>query len=178
MENQALPSEKNNLIEQISAPVSKVNTLLIANHIIYSPAQLPTLYHIIWHSKMQIQWRASWVLEQIFLTNPNLVNPYLEDMISQFETIKSDGVKRHISKILSLSQITDKVNGHFINTCFDWLISELIPVAVKVHCMQILFNITKEYPDLKHELKTVLETQIPNNSIGFKSRAKKIIKTL
>lgn len=178
MENQVLLPEKKNLIEQISTQVSKANTLLIANHIIYHPTELSTLYHIIWNSKAEIQWRASWVLEQIFLTNPHLVNPYLEDMISRFETIKSNGVKRHISKILSLSQITDKVNGHFINTCFDWLISELIPVAVKVHCMQILFNVTIEYPDLKHELKTVLETQIPNNSVGFKSRAKKLIKTL
>ena len=178
MEEQCIQSEINDLEKQIAAPASKSNTLLITQYILDYPQILPSLYQLIWNCKKELQWKATWVLEHVFLDNQDLISPYLDDLIKRFNTIESDGAKRHIAKILSLSEITEKANGELINTCFDWLISELIPVAVKVHCMQILFNICETYPDLKQELKAVIEGQISNNSIGFKSRANKLLKKL
>ena len=34
------------------------------------------------------------------------------------------------------------------------------------------------YPELKHELITVIEDQVENNSVGFMSRGRRIIKQL
>ncbi|TLX73651.1 hypothetical protein E9993_14420 [Labilibacter sediminis] len=178
MKNQDSKSEISNLEKQLSAPASKTNTLLLTQYILDNPQVIDTLYQLIWSGKKNIQWKATWVFEHVFLDNPELIDPYIGDMIKRFDSINSDGAKRHISKILSLSDITKNATGELINTCFAWLISELIPVAVKVHCMQILFNICTEYPDLKHELKEVIEAQLPYNSAGFKSRANKILKEL
>jgi len=54
----------------------------------------------------------------------------------------------------------------------------LYPVAVKVHAMQIIYNHTLIYPELKEELITVIEDQVENNSVGFKSRGMRIIRQL
>jgi hypothetical protein len=42
----------------------------------------------------------------------------------------------------------------------------------------VLGNIAQKLPDLKKELQLVVEDQLPYASAGYKSRAKKIIKTL
>lgn len=59
--------------------------------------------------------------------------------------------------------------------CFESLSRESIPVAVKVHAMEILSRFAEEYPELKNELVNLLREQMVNNSTGFKTRARKII---
>ena len=44
--------------------------------------------------------------------------------------------------------------------------------------MQIIYNHTLIYPELKEELITVIEDQLENNSVGFKSRGMRIIRQL
>ena len=58
------------------------------------------------------------------------------------------------------------------------MVSEIYPVAVKVHAMMIVYNHVLLYPELKDELITVIEDQGPNNSVGFKTRGRQIIKKL
>jgi len=169
---------KFNIEERISAEISKANTLLVCNYIISNPNSLDELYNLIFTGKGKTKWRAAWVFEHVFLAQPDMINPYIPELIKRFPDIKDDGVRRHFAKILSLSDINAMADGNLIDTCFSQLMSETIPVAVKTQCMQILFNITREYPDLKRELIMVLEEQMPNNSAGFKSRANKLIKAL
>jgi hypothetical protein len=51
-------------------------------------------------------------------------------------------------------------------------------VAVKVFAMTVLSTIINDQPDLKKELKTIIEDQLPYASPGFVARARKIIKKL
>jgi hypothetical protein len=44
--------------------------------------------------------------------------------------------------------------------------------------MTVLFNIVKKYPELKDELKMSIEDQLPYGSAGFKSRGRRILKSL
>jgi hypothetical protein len=44
--------------------------------------------------------------------------------------------------------------------------------------MQIAYNHVLLYPELKDELVTILEDQIDNNSVGFLSRARRLIKQM
>jgi tRNA-dihydrouridine synthase len=166
------------LKEYLQNPSSKVQTVLISEYVLENPYLIAPLYHLIHSDKPKIQWHAAWVFEHIFIAKPEIIKPYLKEIVSEFHTIENNSVKRHFAKILSLTDINNMANGIFINTCFEWLKSELISVAVKAHCMQILFHLTLKYPDLKPELRIVLEEQIPFNSAGFKSRAQKILKQL
>lgn len=166
------------ITDQLNSKPSKINTLAICNYIIANTNELNNLYTLIFSGEEKIKWKAAWVFEHIFMEKPELVNSYLSDLVYRFPDIKESGVIRHIAKILSMSDIISLANGRIIDVCFNHLISEAIPVAVKSHCISILFNFTKEFPDLKRELILILEEQIPNNSVGFKSKARKIIKKL
>ncbi len=164
--------------EHIQQRASKNETVAFTKYIIERPYLIEELYKLIFQYNIKEQWKAAWLFEHIYLEDKRLINPYLKNMIQQFPNLESDGVKRHFSKILAYSEINHLLDGCFINTCFDWILSEKIPVAVKANCMHILYNATKIYPELKPELKIVIEEQFNNNSAGFKSRARKILKEI
>ncbi len=166
------------LENELSLNPSKLNTLRITNYLISNPNKVNDLYKLFDHENNKIKWKAAWVFEHVFFEKSELTNPFISDLVLNFSKYKHNGVKRHISKILAYSEINELIDGNFINYCFDLICNTEIPVAIKSHVMQILFNITKKYPDIKPELKLVLEEQIPYNSVGFKSKAKKLIKLL
>ena len=47
------------------------------------------------------------------------------------------------------------------------------PVANKIFAMTVMYKIGAPYPELLSELKTIIETQMPYEKPGFKSRGRK-----
>jgi hypothetical protein len=65
-----------------------------------------------------------------------------------------------------------------IDRCFELLVPSE-PAAVRVNAMQLLFNLSQDLPDLKGELRSVLEGLIDEGgSAGFINRALKLAKQL
>ncbi len=62
--------------------------------------------------------------------------------------------------------------------CFDILASCTEPVANKVFSMTVLTNIAKHEPDIKHELKLLIEEQMTYSTAAFKSRAKTVMNNI
>lgn len=53
------------------------------------------------------------------------------------------------------------------------------PIAVRVHAMQILYNISETEPDFKPELIHIIEHELEyHSSAGIKSRGGKLLKKL
>ncbi len=65
-----------------------------------------------------------------------------------------------------------------MDICFKYLEFPDEALAVKVFSMTVLGNLAKKYPEIKPELKLLIEDQLPHQTAGFKSRAKKILKQL
>jgi hypothetical protein len=64
-----------------------------------------------------------------------------------------------------------------IDTCFA-LLDPKEPIAVRAFSMTVLGNLAAQHPDLKKELRLVIESQLPYGSAGFVARAKKVLKQL
>jgi hypothetical protein len=75
-------------------------------------------------------------------------------------------------------EIPEKFHGEIMDICFRFLESPTEALAVKVFSMSVLGNLAALYPDIKPELKLVIEEQLPHQTAGFKSRAKKVLKML
>jgi len=60
-----------------------------------------------------------------------------------------------------------------LNFCTDKIFSDKVRVAVKVHCIEIFYNISTHQPDLKPELELIINEVIGNNTVAFSCRAKK-----
>ena len=66
-----------------------------------------------------------------------------------------------------------------IDTCYGYIKNPNEAIAVRAFAMTIIFNISKPYPELLSELKSVLQfLNHPDESGGIKSRIKNTLKDI
>jgi len=125
-----------------------------------------------------VAWRAAWIADGIDEQFPGSAADSIGKIIRRILQIKSIGALRSLLRLLCRYDIEKKDQGILVDFCFRTMLSELYPVAVKVHAMQIIYNHVLIYPELKEELATVIRDQFENNSAGFKSRGTLILQEL
>ncbi len=143
-----------------------------------SDEKFADLLNLALFEKDPLAWRATWILDGSDELHPGLAFGYRAKIIQNLPQLKSKGALRSLLRLLCRYDIPEEDQGLLIDLCFGYLVSELYPVAVKVHAMQIVYMHTLIYPELKEELITVIEDQVENNSVGFKSRGLRIIRQL
>ncbi len=143
-----------------------------------SEKEFDRLMQIVLCGKEPVVQRAAWAMDACLEKFPDLLSPYVNILINALPQFTNDGVKRQVVKALSVRNIPESLQGQMTDLCFCWLQASTTPVAIKVHCMQILANITMQHPDLAVELRTIINEQMPRNSVGFASRGRKILKIL
>jgi len=143
-----------------------------------SAEKFNSLLEIALYEKDPLAWRAAWILDGSDEQSPGLAAESISKMVHRLQKIESKGTLRSLLRLLCRYKIGEEDQGILIDLCFKYLVSELYPVAVKVHAMQIIFNHVLIYPELKDELLTVIVDQMGNNSIGFKARGMRLIKKM
>jgi len=119
---------------------------------------------------------GSWLISHCMESNPQLVLPHLATLIDNLANPKTEGsVLRSSVKALSGSDIPDDLQGPALNHCFDLLLNPKTAIAVQVHAMQTVFNISKNEPDLLRELATVIEDGMEHGSAAYKARGRRIL---
>ena len=151
---------------------------LLIGEVIKSDSHFFTLLQLTLHEKDPLAWRACWVLDGSDERKPGLARKHIGTIVKALPDLESLGALRSLLRMLSRYKIPEKYQGLLIDLCFSYLVSELYPVAVKVHAMQIIYQHVLIYPELKDELMAVIEDQIANNSVGFKSRGRRLIKQM
>jgi hypothetical protein len=92
---------------------------------------------------------------------------------------KKSGKKRHLLKLISLHDIPEEKMAILLNFCIDVFTNAAEDIAVRVHAMQILFNIAQKEPDFAGELIGLIEHEIEfHGSAGISSRGGKLLKKL
>lgn len=130
------------------------------------------------HNNQKVAWRSAYLLDLIHDCNPSILESYLTKLGQRVQLVDNNSVKRHYLRILSQHDISEKVDGHFVDACFKWLSTESTPIAVKANCMVILFKLCTPYPELASELKDTLINLLPYASKGEANKAKKILKRI
>jgi hypothetical protein len=128
--------------------------------------------------KDPLSWRAAWILDSADERYPGLASAYISRLVNSLPSVESTGTLRCLLRLLCRYDIEEEDQGLLIDLCFSYMVSELYPVAVKVHAMEIIYQHCLIYPELKEELITIIRDQIANNSVGFLSRGRRIIKQL
>lgn len=157
---------------------SGVEKDLYVREVIGNRDQRETLVDLALLDEDPVAWRASWVLDGSDEQQPGLATPYLGKIVQSLPGLESKGSLRSLLRMLCRYDIPEEDQGLLIDLCFGYLTSELYPVAVKAHAMQIIYNHVLIYPELKEELVAVLEDQMDNNSVGFMARGRRLIKQM
>ena len=163
---------------QLLQETSRFNMEYIASVIGDDKEKFAELMKLYLKEKDPIPAKAAWVAEYVCLKHPELIDPYLEDLVHSLALFTHPGSRRNSLKILMQTKIPEDLQGPLIDICFQWMSSTEKTVAVKVYAMQIIENHLELYPELAFELKSIIEDQWDKNSAGFKARGSKVLKRL
>jgi len=154
------------------------NLALFINEAGKTPENFDMLMDIALNSTDKKSWRAAWLADKIHDEYPLLILPYIETLILKLHTLEDQGKRRHFLKLLSMNELPEKYYGFLVDYCFTVLSSEE-PASVRVHAMQVLYNISEKEPGLKPELALAIEQEIEYRPTpGIISRGKRLLKKL
>ncbi len=125
-----------------------------------------------------LPYRISWVIDHMVRLEPRCFEAYLKDLLAKKNRMDFPGYERNLSFILSQSIIPDTIESEVLELAFFWISDPNTKVAVKAHALYTCENFCKKYPELKEEFREILLNEMPRNSVGFTSRAKRILKRL
>lgn len=155
------------------------NLPFLINEIAGNTLNYKNLMEIALYDSNKKSWRAAYLIDKINDSFPELLFPYLQEMIDQVRIEKSSGKKRHFLKLISLNELNKNQQGFIFDFCIETLKSAKEPAAVRVHAMQILHNIALNEIELIPEILLIIKDELENHSTaGIDSRGKKIIATL
>jgi len=168
-----------NVRKQLLFEHTKENTNLIVAHIGDNQKSFNGLMKLFLADEYRVTQRAAWVVGDLARIYPVLIAPYYKKLVLNLrKPLLHDAVKRNTLKILQELEIPEPLWGEAADICFNFLLSKVDPIAIKVFSMTVLFNISKNVPEFRDELAIIIEDQMPYGSAGFKSRGKKTLKGL
>lgn len=166
------------LIEVIEIHPGVENAKQLAKMARSEPKYLEQLWEYTHHKKARISRISAWAMEHCFLENQELVKPYIPDMIKRLPEVPTDSLRRHFMKIIFMGGFTTDDYGILADMSFRWLMDAERPTAVKMYSMQILYEISRDEPDLKPELIATIEDLLPKATPGLKNCGGKVLKKL
>ncbi|HHG85261.1 MAG TPA: hypothetical protein ENJ82_10995 [Bacteroidetes bacterium] len=143
-----------------------------------SPDRLEMLWDIFETAEPPVPQRVAWTLDKVFDTNTAILQPYVGRLAGRLNALKHDGEKRSAMRILAGLILPEEVIGPLFEVAFTWFENPLVAVAIRVHCMQVLYNISEKEPELKRELLIAFQAHYADGSPAYKARARKLIKKL
>jgi hypothetical protein len=166
-----------NLRTTLLAERSKAQTTRIIKWIGSDQKRFDELFHLFLNDEYRVVQRAAWPLSYCVISNPQLIRKHFAKLVKSMKKPGlGDSVKRNTVRLLQHIEIPTKFHGDIMSSCFDYIIDPKEKVAVKVFSLSILDDLSKQYPEIRQELKTIIEDRWDSETAAFRSRAKKILK--
>jgi hypothetical protein len=170
--------DKEFLKEQILAEHSRAQAIRICEWIGKDANRMSALIELFLAQEYRVTQRIAWVIRFIYLKNPFLLVPYLEILVAQLRLPAHDAVKRNILGLFEDIEIPKSLYDELVDLCFIFLANPQEAIVIRIFSMTILSKICKDIPELKNELKIIIEDNLEHGSAGFKHRGKKILKVI
>ena len=167
------------LKKQLLKEHSKLNRDIIIRYVGNNPKRFAGLVAVYLAGPYRVTQRAAWPLSHCVEKNPKLIEPHLKKLLAfAVRPHVHVSVKRNTVRLLQFIDIPKKFQGSVADMCFNFLNDKKEAIAVQVFAMTVLANITKQQPELIDELRVIIKDRLPFASAGFKSRGRKILKTI
>ncbi len=131
--------------------------------------------------KKPVSMRAARVADFCCQRYPELIRPYLTDLVKNLPGLTDMSVKRVFMHILIRHSWVDddEAMGRLVDTLLKWLVDDSQDISIKAYAMVILENITHLLPDLRFEMIAVIEEAQPFwGSAALRHSGKKVLKNI
>ena len=145
------------------------------------PDRLPELVDTLRHEREGVVMRGAMALADIGRAHPDWLRPYHTEMIALLRQDPIDATNRCLFRYfaeLPLEDIDPAVEGDLLDLAFTRGSNPNRKVTIRIWGLQIVMNYTARYPELREELREVIEGQMETAPAGFRSRGGKILRAL
>jgi hypothetical protein len=161
--------------ELLDLIVSWENLPLLIQEIQSNPEKLKLLFELTLKSNHPKSWRAAYIVDKINDSHPQLIDQFIPQMIFSLKTETNSSKKRHYLKLISQHKFSPKHHVFLMDYCLNCFTSAGEPVSIRVHALQILFNISEQEPNLKPELLSVINHEMElHATAGIVARGRKL----
>lgn len=158
---------------------TKAHAMQITNYACETKKNFKELMQCFLSNEYRLAQRAAWSVSWAARKKPELIQPYIKDLVAQLQrTDVHAAVIRNSVRILEAIEIPKAFHGEVMNSCFAFIESYSSPIAIKAFSLTTLFNLSKIYPEIKDELKLIIEDRWENETAAFKSRGRNILKAI
>ena len=167
------------LREQILKEHNKVNCGKIVSWVGSNQQRFDELFNLFLHDEYRVVQRAGWPLSDCVKRHPAFIKNHFAKLLKNLKRPGNhEAVKRNTVRLLQDVDIPEKYHGEIMDICFRYIASPDEPVAVKAFSLTVLQNLSRFYPEIKNELKVIIEERWDYETAAFHSRARKILKEI
>ncbi len=167
------------LREEILKEHSKAQCAIIVKWVGNNQQHFDELFDLFINDEAIVVQRAAWPMSYCVIDHPTFINKHWSSFLKNLSRPKlHDAVKRNSVRLLQHVNIPEKYQGEVMNICFGYVESATEAVAIKAFSLTILGNLAKQYPEIIPEIKLMIESQLEDQTAAFKSRAKKLFKSV
>ena len=164
-----------NIRKEILKEHSKLQAMKIAAWAEKWQQRIKALVNLMVNDEYRVVQRVARVISHIAERRPVLITPYLPLLVSSMENKNAPvAAKRNVVRVLQYVEIPPTLQGPVMKICFDFLSDPKETVAVKCFSMTVLAGLSKQFPDIRNELRLLIDEQWENATAGFKARARKM----
>ncbi len=177
---------REDLLKQLSDTIGKRKVLELSRILREENFALHDLIDLTFYIDKDVAFRASWILENMFLENPASYNEDVGYLVSRFGDVTYPSCRRHYAKIMmhvTAQKAPETIRLKLeqmdlepvVERCFDWLIDPKVLVAVKVFASEALFNLRHRYPWIREELAEQIKFLMRDGTAAIQSRGRKLL---
>ncbi len=165
------------LRDQLLKEHTKANCTAIEKWVGKSQPRFDELFNLFLNDEYRVVQRAAWPISYIVIAHPDLIQKNFSRLLKNLQKPGLPvAVKRNTMRLLQAISIPARFQGLVMNICFKYIESPLESIAVKAFALMVLQNLSKLYPEIKPELKTIIMNRWDHESKAFQSRASKILR--
>ena len=167
------------LREQILKANTKANCDKIVKWVGDSQQRFDELFALFMNDEYRVVQRSGWPVSYCVGFHPGFIKKHFAKLIKNVKKPGiHDAIKRNTVRLLQYADIPAKYQGEIMDLCFRYISSPDEPVAIKAFSLTVLQHLSRHYPEIKNELKVIIEERWDFETAAFKSRARKILKEI
>jgi hypothetical protein len=121
--------------------------------------------------------KAAWPMTYIAETHPDWIQKHLPALLA---ATKKAGVHtaivRSVFRSLQFVSIPQALHGEVMDSCFRYIEDIKEKPAVKAFALTVLYNLSKQYPDILPEIKEIVASRMDMETPAFRVRARVFLK--
>mgnify|MGYP001548832038 CR=1 FL=1 len=151
----------------------------IAAYAASSPKRFDELTQCFLSNEYRLQQRAAWCVSMAVRKNNKLIQPYINTLVQQLNRKDvHNAIHRNSLRILQDIDIPEAYTGELMNACFNFVESPQTPIAIKAFALTVLGNLAMSVPEIRPEIKLIINFNIGHESPAFKVRAREVLKKI